>query len=96
MSMVDRWSVQIFIGEHGDNITAEARLTTRDSARLRGSGTAHRGETDPPITEIGEEVAVARALVDLGHRLMGEASADVMAVTHAPPRLSPDEGWHAS
>lgn len=94
MNTVDRWSVQIFIGEHGDSVTAEARLTTRDSARLRGSGTAHRGDTDPPITEIGEEFAVARALVDLGHRLMGEASADVMTVAHTPPRLSPDEGRH--
>ena len=40
------------------------------------------------MPEIGDEIAVARALVDLGHRLLNTASADIASVTHKTVALN--------
>lgn len=95
MNTVDRWSVRIFIGQHEDFTTAEARLTTRDTTRLRGSGTQHRDPAATQAAEIGEEVAVGRALIDLGHRLLATAAGDAEAMAAEYPSLHPDPGGPA-
>lgn len=94
MDTVNTWSAQIFIGDHDEHTTAEVRLRTRDTSDLRGTGRARRSPGDLPITEIGEEIAVARAFIDLGHRLLDSAASDIEAITHDVPRLRPDEGRH--
>ncbi|MEU4295672.1 dsRBD fold-containing protein [Kribbella sp. NPDC026596] len=64
------WSVEIFIDEHEDERTthAEARLHTNDKTQLVGRGTARRNPGDTDIAEIGDELAVARALSSLAPR----------------------------
>jgi hypothetical protein len=88
MTAMKRWRVEVFVGEDDGRTYAEARLHTEIGDRLVGIGRArlHPGEYDVP--EIGDEIAVARALADLGHRLLTTASQDVAQVTAAPAWLA--------
>lgn len=83
-----QWTVDILIGEHDGNTAAEARLHTEDDTNVVGRGTARLNPADDDIPEIGDELAAARALSDLGHRLLLAAAADVEAVTEQPARLT--------
>jgi hypothetical protein len=87
MSTVDRWSIELSIGELDGETHAEARLVMKDDDHLSGRGTARRNPADPNVTQIGEEIALARALSDLAHQLLSTASADIEAVTHDRARL---------
>jgi hypothetical protein len=87
MSTVDRWSVELSIREHEGETRADARLVMDDGAHLLGHGMARRHPRDPSITEIGEKIAVARALSDLAHRVLGSAAAELEDVTHERARL---------
>lgn len=44
---------------------------------LHGWGQARRDPADPDVPVIGEEVAAARALIRLGHQLLGAAENDI-------------------
>ncbi|MBB5978422.1 hypothetical protein HDA44_001763 [Kribbella solani] len=81
-----RWRVDIYVDEHDDDRTthAEARLHTNDKTHLIGRGVAHRSPEDTEIPEVGDELAVARALSDLAHKLLHAAASDIEAVTHRP------------
>jgi hypothetical protein len=82
MNMTDRWSVEIFLDEVEGETHAEARLSTRETEGLRGRGRARCNPADWDVPEIGAELAAARALSDLSHRLLDAAAADIEAVTH--------------
>nr|ASV46735.1 hypothetical protein [uncultured bacterium] len=85
------WTVEVVIDEHDDErrTHAEARLRTGERTDLRGQGAARRNPVDREVPGIGDELAVARALSDLAHRLLEAAAADIEQVTHRPARLSP-------
>jgi hypothetical protein len=89
MDAMKRWTVEIYIGEHDDErlTRAEARLFTGDKTDLRGVGTARRNPHDLAVPEIGDELAVARALADLGRMLRETAAEDIEEITHEPVRL---------
>jgi Rv2632c-like len=82
MTHAKRWRVEIHIDEHEDGrqTRAEARLHTGDDTHLIGIGTARRNPRDPEVPEIGDEVAVSRALSDLAEKLRAAAAADVEEV----------------
>jgi hypothetical protein len=82
MSTVKKWSVDVYIWEDDAGRTsAEARLVAEHRAlAVIGRGTARVNPHDPEIPEIGDEVAVGRALADLGRNLMSTAEADIQAV----------------
>lgn len=73
------WNVNILINENGDDTDVRAVLTTRDGAKVEGAGHARRNPKDRQVPEIGDELAAARALLDLGHRLEHLAAVDVEA-----------------
>jgi hypothetical protein len=81
---IKTWSVRIDIGEHDGRTRAVAHLRTRDTDTLTGVGFARLHPADRDVPEIGDEIAVARALSDLGQRLMQAATADLEQVTGAP------------
>jgi hypothetical protein len=56
--------------------------------RLVGVGRARLNPDDRDVPEIGDELAVARALSDLGHRLLMTATRDVEEITHERVRLT--------
>ena len=72
-----RWTVTITIDEHDGHTRALAQLRTRDSDRLTGVGLARLNPAEHEVPEIGDELAVGRALADLSSRLLTAAAADV-------------------
>ena len=82
MSRSDRWLVELSIIEDGGQTRAEARLVMDGDTSWRGHGVARRHPDDPDVIEIGEKIAVARALSDLAHLLLGSATAKLEDVTH--------------
>ncbi len=82
MISTKRWSVDVYIDEDGDGHTyAEARLQSGADTMLVGVGRAKLNPADKDIPEIGDELATARALNDLGHRLLLAASGDIEDLT---------------
>ncbi|MFE5326809.1 DUF1876 domain-containing protein [Embleya sp. NPDC056575] len=102
MAATKRWTVDIFLSENteddvADNVTvrthAEARLRTEDTSGLRGRGDARKSPADPNIPEIGDELAAARALSDLAHRLLHNAARDLEAVAGKSTARPPAAPW---
>lgn len=89
MAHARRWTVDIVIDEHHDErrTRAEARLHTPDRIGLTGSGQARRNPGDPEVPEIGDELAVSRALSDLAHRLLDAAAGDIEQITRKGAHL---------
>jgi Domain of unknown function (DUF1876) len=77
------WTVQIEIGEHENKTRAKARLGWR-GRDLVGIAVARQNPADYNVSEIGEELAAARALSDLGHQLLVTTASDIQAVTDEP------------
>lgn len=88
MRAMKQWRADIFVGENDGHTYAEARLVTEIGDRLVGVGRAELGAHDADVPEIGDEVAVARALRDLGTRLLETASLDIEGVTREDVHLS--------
>ncbi len=87
MDDVKQWTVTIDIDEHDGHTRAIARLQDRDTERLTGVGLARLDPADRDVPEIGDELAAARALSDLSHRLLRTATEDVEQSTGMPARL---------
>jgi len=67
------WNVTIVFTEDEDKTRADARLTG-GYEEVRGWGRARRNPADPDMPAVGEEIAAARALHDLGHHLIEQAA----------------------
>ena len=84
-------SIQLFdaddIEPGGVETTAHAVLTTSSGTTLEGQGVARRNPHDAAITEIGEELAAARALRVLADRLLEATSEDIAEIEHHPVDL---------
>jgi len=83
----EQWTVTIDIDEHEGRTRAVARLRTRDTERLVGVGLSRLDPADRDVPEIGDEIAVARALSDLSQRLLHTAAEDVEQSTGERARL---------
>jgi hypothetical protein len=81
MKAVKRLRVDIIVGEDDGRTYAEALMHTELGDNLQGVGRAQVGAQDPDVPEIGDELAVARALADLGHNLLLTAADDIAQVT---------------
>jgi hypothetical protein len=73
--MSDRrvWTVEIVFTEDEDRTRADAFLQG-GNIEMRGWGRARRSPGDPDVPVVGEEIAAARALHDLGHHLLERAA----------------------
>ncbi|MFC5749065.1 DUF1876 domain-containing protein [Actinomadura rugatobispora] len=72
-----KWNTQVFINERGNDTYVRAVLTTQDGTTIEGTGHARRNPADRAVPEIGDELAAGRAFLDLGHRLVTLAGADI-------------------
>ena len=77
---VRSWRVDIDLFEAGDDTSAHVVLVAESPQRLDARGDAHRNPKDVAIPEIGDEVAVGRALHRLADRLLEVAADDIAAV----------------
>jgi len=85
MATVDSWPVEISLREEDRQTRAEARLTK--GVGLVGHGLARCNPDDQEVMQIGEEIAAARALSDLAHRLLSYAAGQIEDITHERARL---------
>jgi Rv2632c-like len=88
MPTMKRWTVDLFIDENDGHTYAEARLHSSADKPIIGVGRAALNPADRDVPEIGDELAAARALNDLGHRLLVAAAADISALTAEDVHLS--------
>lgn len=75
------WQVRISIFERGNETDANVVLLSDSPQHLTAHGHAARSTSDLRVPEIGDEVAVARALRRLADRLLGVAEEDISAMT---------------
>jgi hypothetical protein len=89
MARARRWTVEIYIDEHEDErrTRAEARLINQDRLGVAGVGVARRNPVDPEVPEIGDELAVSRALSDLAHQLLDATAGDIEQLARDRARL---------
>jgi hypothetical protein len=91
--MPTTWSITVDLsttedaeGEHQLTV-AHARLAPPGGTALEGFGRARRNPSDEDVTEIGNELAAARALRDLADRLLNATSDDLSAIEHHRVRI---------
>ena len=82
MEHVAEWQAQVYLFEH-DSMTQARVVLDTGANRLTGEGLARRHPADPEVPEIGDELAVGRALIELGERLVHAASEDIAALGRA-------------
>jgi hypothetical protein len=75
------WTVEVLIDETADETEARAVLDTGET-HLGGWGRAKRNPADPQVPRIGEELAAARALNDLSHKLLEVAAHEIEGFEH--------------
>jgi Domain of unknown function (DUF1876) len=73
------WHAEVFLFEQDGQARADAVLNTGTNT-LHGYGAARCRPGEEDVPEIGGEMAVARALADLGRRLLGTAARDLEGV----------------
>lgn len=74
-----QWRVDVFVSEDGDVTQARAVLTGDSPRHVSASGLTRRNPHDPAVPEIGDEVAVSRALDALSRELLAVAQRDIDA-----------------
>jgi L-alanine-DL-glutamate epimerase-like enolase superfamily enzyme len=84
MDAVKTWTVQVQIDEHDSQTRAVALLRIDDSESITGTGLARLNPDDRDVPEIGDELAVARALSELSHRLLDAAASEIEQSSGVP------------
>jgi hypothetical protein len=75
--------IDVLIEEREERTRAKARLAWAGQMFV-GVGLAHLDPADKPVAQIGDELAIARALSDLSNQLLALTSTDIQASTHEP------------
>lgn len=84
MTGTKTWNAEISITEIESEVRAEARLRGKDGGQMVGQGTARCNPADENVPDIGDELAVARAMSDLSHQLIQRAAHDIELRTARP------------
>jgi hypothetical protein len=80
--------LQIHLEERETDTVADVTMTLASGTALRGHGVAHRHPRDSDVPEIGDELATARALSELSHRLVEIAAENIGRIEHRPVHLT--------
>ena len=83
----DHWSMTLSVQESDGETIATARLVMNGDEHLAGKGKARLNPADQGVDRIGAEIATARALSDLAHKLLHAAAHDVEGMTHQRAHL---------
>jgi hypothetical protein len=81
--MTELAEIEMTFEEDVDHTEARAIMVLR-GARFTGFGRARRNPVDPNLPMVGEELAAARALSDLTHKLV-EAAAGALSEREGRP-----------
>ena len=74
---VKQCRVDVFLSEEDDVTKARAALVGEGMKHLTGEGLTRRNPHDPAVPEIGDEVAIGRALAALSRQLLDNAARDI-------------------
>ncbi|MER6216988.1 dsRBD fold-containing protein [Streptomyces sp. NPDC001272] len=88
MSHVTEWKTHFYLFEEDRTTNVRIELDT-GTTKLTGHGTARCNPTDADVPEIGDELAAARALEDLGAQLKLLALGDMEAAGAGPRAGTP-------
>jgi hypothetical protein len=88
MAETKTWTVDIVLTETPDKTDAQVTLRMGD-AECVAEGHARRNPEDPNVPRIGEELATARALNQLSHKLVEEAAKILEGHLGRPVDLTP-------
>ena len=83
-----QWSIDVFVSEDGDNTNARAVLHGDSAEVISGTGFARRNPHDPAVPEIGDELAVARALRNLADNLLQVTADDILLSVGEDARIN--------
>ncbi|MEU2233601.1 DUF1876 domain-containing protein [Streptomyces vietnamensis] len=75
------WHVEMEFKEEGDRTRAAAMVRLSDGTECRGHGTASRHPSDPEQLRVGEEIAGARALMDIASQMLQKAHKEIDEVS---------------
>jgi len=75
--------IDVLLEEHEEKTRAKARLSWAGNVYV-GIGLARLDPADEPVAQIGDELAIARALSDLANQLFALTATDIQASTHEP------------
>jgi hypothetical protein len=75
------WHIEMEFREEGDRTRAAAMVRLGDGTEYRGHGNANRHHSDQPQLLVGEEIAGARALMDLASQLLERAHGQIDAAS---------------
>lgn len=81
MSTLVGWHVELEFSEEGHRTSAAALVRLGDGSELRAHGYAMRHPSDPEQLRVGEEIAGARALMDLAQQMLEKAHSEIDEVT---------------
>ncbi|MCD2441450.1 DUF1876 domain-containing protein [Agromyces sp. SYSU K20354] len=87
MNATKQWSITVEIDEQDDTTLAHVSLRTPAGHDVTGVGHAQRNPLDPSVPEIGDELAVSRALRNLAERLLHTTEKDIAGATGEPAHL---------
>ncbi|MBK9179004.1 MAG: DUF1876 domain-containing protein [Acidimicrobiales bacterium] len=80
------WTVTITLVEDEESTDATAHLLVGETT-YGGWGRARRNPIDPDMPRVGDELAVARSLSDMAHKLLDDAARRIEEVEGRPVRL---------
>ncbi|MFJ6937287.1 DUF1876 domain-containing protein [Streptomyces sp. NPDC101132] len=81
------WHVETEFEDEGHRTSAACLLRLADGTELRARGYSLRHPSDPEQLRVGEEIAGARALMDLASKLLEKAHGEIDEMTgrHSSP-----------
>jgi hypothetical protein len=88
MNQTRTLTLDVHIVEAESETTADVLFTTGSGAVITGHGVAHRNPRDTDVPEIGDELATARALSQLAHKLLDTAASEISGMEHRRIRLT--------
>ncbi|MFG3495596.1 DUF1876 domain-containing protein [Streptomyces sp. NPDC047928] len=71
------WHVDMEFQEEGSKTRAAALVRLGDGTEVRGHGNAQRHPSDAEQLRVGEEIAGARALMDIATQLLQKAHVEI-------------------
>ncbi|MYW02838.1 DUF1876 domain-containing protein [Streptomyces sp. SID3343] len=77
MSTLVGWHVELEFSEEGQRTGAAALIRLADGSEMKARGYAMRHPSDPEQLRVGEEIAGARALMDLASQLLQKAHGEI-------------------
>ncbi|MBT2406552.1 MULTISPECIES: DUF1876 domain-containing protein [unclassified Streptomyces] len=94
MSRTAEWKIRLYLVEEDATTTARLELDT-GTTKLTGHGLARCAPDDTDVPEIGDELAVSRAMSDLAAQMQKAAYGDIeasMSPSH-PESGAPRAAW---